>query len=164
MIGNTFQTMFLLGANELATAPVEYGIEQQAAGFSETEWNLLTSETCWTQADQMKIASIIASAISITLKTGGLPAVPLPGAFCAAVICKLVKPCNRLLAAASCPESYDVMSASGLTGDSMQIITTKEQMTSLVVYFSSAEYGALENVAIDDLVAALVIVEQSKEA
>lgn len=143
MIGNTYHQLFLLGANELAVAGIEYGPEQQAAGFTEDEWNLLTSVDCWTKAEQMKIGSIISNAISITLRTAGLPPVPLPGAYCAAVICKLCAPCNRLVAAASAPESFDVMSAIGVAAESVNVITTKEQMLALVVYFSSAEFGAL---------------------
>lgn len=162
MIGNTFQQLFLIGANELATAPKEYGPEQQAAGFTQEEWELLCSDECWTKAEQMKIPSILASAVSITLRTAGLPPVPLPGAYIAAVICKLVTPCNRLIAAASSPESFDVMSAVGLTGESKEIITTKSQMYALVVYFSSAQFGALENFKIDDIIEESVITEQAE--
>lgn len=157
MIGNTFQQLFLLGANELAIAGIEYGPDQQAAGFTQEEWLLLTSPECWTKSEQMKMPSIISNAISITLRTAGLPAVPLPGAYVAAVICKLVSPCNRLVAAASAPESFDAMSAVGLVAESMKVITTQEQMYALVIYFSSAQFGALENFAIDEVVAAAVI-------
>ena len=161
MIGNTYQQLFLLGANQLATTPTEYGTEQQAAGFTQDEWNLLTTDTCWTKAEQMKIPSILASAVSITLRIASLPAVPLPGAFVAATICKLVAPCNRILAAASAPESFDAMSAVGLTGESVAVMTTKEQMYALVVYFSSSEFGALENVAIDAAAYQQVLEEQT---
>lgn len=159
---NTYQNLFLLGANVLASvARSAYGPVQQAAGFTSDEWNLLTSPDCWTKAEQMKIGSILANAVSITLRTAGLPPVPLPGAFVAAVICKLCAPCNRLVAAASAPESFDVMSAVGITSDSLKIITSKEQMYALVVYFSSAEYGALEQFNVDEVAAAQVILDQA---
>lgn len=158
---NTYQNLFLLGANELATYTQEYGAEQQAAGFTKDEWDLLTDETCWTKSQQMKVSSILASAVSITLRTAGLPPVPLPGAFVAAVICKLVEPCNRLVAAASAPESFDVMSAVGLSTETKTIITTKEQMYSLVIYFSSAQFGALESFAVDTLAEQQVLADQS---
>lgn len=160
MIGNTFQQLFLTGANELATAGIDYGPDQQAAGFTLDEWTLLTQPECWTRAEQMKLESIISNAISITLRIAGLPAVPLPGAYCAAVICKLIAPCNRLLAAAACPESFDAMSASGIAQESVKVITTKEQMYALVIYFSSADFTALQGFRIDDEVAAAVIAEQ----
>lgn len=158
---NTYQNLFLLGANELATHTQEYGPEQQAAGFTKDEWDLLTADECWSKSEQMKIPSILSSAVSITLRTAGLPPVPLPGAYVAAVICKLVHSCNRLVAAASAPESFDVLSAVGLNSETKTIITTKEQMYSLVVYFSSAQFGALESFAIDSMVEAQVIAEQA---
>lgn len=161
MIGNTFQQLFLIGANELATAPMEYGPEQQAAGFTMEEWDTLTSTDCWTKAEQMKLPSILASAVSITLRTAGLPPVPLPGAYVAAVICKLCAPCNRLIAAASAPESFDVMSAIGLTGESKEVITTKVQMYALVTYFSSAEFGALESFRLDEFTEEIVVSAQA---
>lgn len=161
MIGNTFQQLFLLGANALAVAGKEFGAEQQAAGFNKQEWDVLCSESCWSKNEQMKIASIIAMAVSITLRTSGLPPTPLPGAYVAAVICKLVAPCNRLIAAASAPESFDAMSASGITAEPQKIITTKEQMYALVVYFSSAQYGALEAFALDADLAAKVIEDEA---
>lgn len=161
MIGNTFQQLFLLGANQLVASGTEYGPDQQAAGFTQEEWELLTQPECWSKAQQMKIPSVLSAAVSITLRIGGLPAVPLPGAFVAATICKLVSPCNRFLAAASSPESFDALSASGITGEPVQIITTKEQMYALVTYFSSAEFGALENIALEAAVQELVIAQQA---
>lgn len=164
MIGTTYQQLFLLGANELAVAGTDYGPLQQAAGFTQDEWLLLTAPQCWTKSEQMKVPSILSNCVSITLRTAGLPPVPLPGAYVAAVICKLIAPCNRLVAASSAPESFDVMSAVGLTGESVKIITTKEQMYALVVYFSSAEFGALESFALDAITQALVIESSQPEA
>ncbi len=162
MIGNTFQQLFLLGANELVAAGMDYSPVHQAAGFTQEEWELLNTDACWTKAEQQKIPSILASAVSITLRTAGLPPVPLPGAFVAATICKYVAPCNRLLAAASAPESFDALSASGITGEPLEIITTKNQMYALVVYFSSSQFGGLENVALGAAVQELVQKQQEE--
>lgn len=159
---NSYQQLFLLGANELASFPAEYGAYQQAAGFTKVEWDLLTSKMCWTKAEQMKIDKMIASAVSITLRVAGLPPVPMPGAYVAAVICKLCAPCNRLVAAASAPESFDVMSASGIAEASVINITTKQQMYALVVYFSSAVFGALEGFRLDEMVEESVIEAQAE--
>lgn len=164
MIGNSFQQLFLLGANQLVAAGTDYNEEHQAAGFTSEEWEVLNTKACWTKTEQQKIPSIIASAVSITLRIAGLPPVPLPGAFVAATICKYVAPCNRLVAAASAPESFDAMSASGIVGEPLEIITTKNQMYALVVYFSSAEYGALENVAMGSAVDELVLQQQTNPA
>ncbi len=164
MLGNTFQTLFLLGANQLVSAGTEYGPEQQAAGFTEEEWEILTQVECWTKAQQMKIPSVLSAAVSITLRVAGLPPVPLPGAFVAATICKLVAPCNRLVAAANSPESFDAMSASGMVGEPVEIITTKQQMYALVTYFSSAEFGGLENVALQAASEELFLQQQTQPA
>lgn len=164
MLGNTFQSLFLLGANQLVASGEEFGADQQAAGFTQEEWETLVQRECWTKAQQMKIASIVGAAVSITLRVAGLPPVPLPGAFVAATICKLVAPCNRLVAAASAPESFDVLSMSGMVGEPVQIITTKEQMYALVTYFSSAEFGGLENVALEAAAQELVIQQQAQTA
>ena len=149
MIGNTFQSLFLVGANKLASNKTEYTDIQKAQGFTKEEWDLLCSEECWTQEERLKIPALVSTAVSCTLRAAGLTPVPLPGAFVAATICRLVCPCNRYVAALAAPESFDVMSASGLTGPVEDNITTKKQMLALVTYFSSAEYGALENVALN---------------
>lgn len=162
MLGNTFHQLFLLGANELA-AGNEYAAEQQAAGFTEEDWNLLTSDTCWTQNQRMKIPSVLSSAISITLRIAGLPPTALPGAFLAAVICKLVQPCNRLLAASVAPESFDVMSAAGIHGESQIINTTHQQMLALVVYFSSADFAALSRFKVEEMIEDAVMAAQLPE-
>ena len=159
---NTYQSLFLLGANQLASLDDVYGPEQQAAGFTNEEWNLLTDSKCWTKEQQLKMPSILSAAVSITLRTAGLPPAPLPGAFVAAVICKLVKPCNRLVAAASAPESFDALSAVGLTHETQVKTTTREQMYALVTYFSSAEFAALEQFSVDALIQQQVISEQAE--
>ena len=164
MIGNTFQSLFLVGANELASHGVEYGPEQQSAGFNKEEWDLLQKETCWTKAEQRKIPSALTNAVSVTLQTAGLPPIQLPGAYIAACICKLVNPCNRLVACISAPESFDALSASGITGPSEIKITTKQQMMGLVTYFSSAEFGALESFMLDAETQRLVLEEQTNNA
>lgn len=158
MIGNTYQQLFLLGANKLASGVDNaYGPDQQEAGFTKEEWDTLTQPAAWSQAQRMRVPSILASAVSITLRIAGLPPQPLPGAFVAATICKLVAPVNRIVAAASAPESFDVVSAAGLTGESCDVITSKQQMYALVTYFSSAEFGALESFKLDAITEAAVI-------
>lgn len=162
MVGNTYQQLFLLGANQLAShLGEEYGPVQQAAGFTAEEWRLLTQPECWNDVERRQVPSALQSAVAITLRVAGLPPTPLPGAYVAAVICKLCAPCNRLVAAACAPESYDVLSAVGLTKESQHVITTKEQMYALVTYFSSAEFGALESFRLEREIEEFVLSEQS---
>ena len=148
-IGNSFQQLFLLGANQLAHLPVEYGPVHQTAGFKQQDWEILTQEEMWSKKQRMQIAAILAEAVSISMIEAGLTPTPLPGCNVAAIICKLVKPCNRMVAAEVAPMSYDAMSATGITAAPQEIMTETWQMKALVTYFSSAEFGALESFAID---------------
>lgn len=161
MIGNSFHQLFMLGANKLVAAGIEFGPIQQEAGFTKTDWDLLTSVTCWTQSQRQQIPGLIANAVSITLNIAGLPATPLPGAFVAATICKIVAPCNRLVAAAGAPESFDALSASGLHSESVKVITTKEQMYSLVTYMTSEQFGALSSFRLNQEIEDAVIEAQA---
>lgn len=162
MVAKSFANLFLNGADKLAACPKCYGPIQQAAGFTEDEWNRLTSTECWTQAEQRKIKSDLSSAVSISMAIAGLPATPLPGAYVAAVICKLVAPCNRLLAAASAPESFDCVSALGLRATSEVVTTTREQMYALVTLFSAEDYSSLENAKVDGDLKKSVVEAQAK--
>lgn len=152
-----YNDLFLLGANELAAMSKQYGPDQVAAGFTQEEWELLTQDECWNIAEQRRIAGVLASAVSITLNVAGLPAAPLPGAYVAAVICKLCSPCNRLVASLSAPASFDARSALGLDAESIEVITTPIQMQALVIHFSSASFAALSSFPIDEVIAAAVL-------
>lgn len=149
MIAKTYQQLFLNGANELASTDKAYGPVQQAAGFTREQWELLTDLTNWTLAQQRQIAGLLSEAVSICMRLAGLPPTPLPGAFVAAVIVKLVAPCNRLIGAVSAPASFDCMSALGLMQNVEIVTTTKEQMMALVVYFSAHDTDALTSVKVD---------------
>lgn len=160
MIGNSFHQLFTLGANLLATMPIQFGSEQQAAGFTKDEWDLLTQKKCWNNEEVQKLPTLINSLVSITLRIGGLPSTPLPGAYVAASICSIIAPCNRFLAASAAPESYDAMSASGIQTTSEIITTSREQMYALVTYFTSAEFGALSSFRLNDEIEDAVIQAQ----
>lgn len=160
MIALTYSQLFLRGANELASAPREYGPMQQQAGFNSEEWNLLVQDECWSRAQQRKMASIVSNAVSITLNIAGLPAVPLTGAYVASIICKLVAPCNRIVAASCAPESFDAMSATGIVCQSEVKPTTREQMVALVCYFTAMGTEALGHFPVDGITENQVIEEQ----
>ena len=67
----------------------------------------------------------------------GMPAAPLPAHYVAAVVVKLVAPCNRLVAAQRTPEAYDAMSASGHKQSIAIEMVPQETMISLVMAYSS---------------------------
>lgn len=149
---SVYQQLFLNGANNLASFTQEYTEQVQAAGFSQEEWDLLTEKKCWTPQQRQQISGVIAAAVSITLTIAGLPATRMPGAFVAAIICKLVEPCNRPVAAMHAPASFDALSAVGLTREVEIIQTPPEQMMALVLHFSSREFQKLINVTVDEFI------------
>lgn len=148
-VGYGFCETFLVGADELACMPAEYGVQQQAAGFTQEQWNLLTSKDLWTAAERDRIPSLLVTALSISLRVAGLPPSPVPGAYVAAVIAKLVAPCNRQVACHSAPESFDLMAAAGVTGTSQVVPTKREQLLGLVAVFSSGDFRSLAQFKID---------------
>lgn len=156
----TYQDLFMVGANAIAAMGLEYGVDQKAAGFSESEWDLLTDKTCWSRSQQKQVASALRMAVSLTLRVAGLAPTPLPGVFVAAVICQLIAPCNRLVAGQAAPESYDAISASGVYSDVEVLNTRQEQMTSLIMMFSSEDYSSVQSARVDEMAENAAIDEQ----
>ena len=147
----SFQDLFMVGANQLAAMGIEWGPDQQAAGFSETEWLLLTDTRCWSRSDQQKIPSALRKAVSLTLNIAGLTPTPLPAQFVAAVICKLCAPCNCLVASRCAPESFDAMAASGIYAETEVIASTVQQMDSLICAFQSGDYSSIQSARVDEI-------------
>lgn len=149
----SYQDLFAVGANRLAAMKtLEYGPDQQAAGFTREEWELLTDATCWTQAQYRQVASALANAVSMTLNIAGLAPTPLPGIFVAAVIVQLVAPCNVLLASRAAPASFDAISAVGIHQAVELVMTPQHQMDGLVTMFMAGDYSSLQGVRVDELV------------
>lgn len=155
-----YQDLFMVGANQLAAMSLTWGPDHQAAGFNETDWALLTDTTCWSKTQQLKVASCLRLAVSMTLRAAGLAPTPLPGAFVAAVICKLIAPCNRLVAGQNAPESFDAMSASGIYSETEVINTTSQQMMGLICAFSSGDYSSVQSARVEQIVENAVLDEQ----
>ena len=71
----------------------------------------------------------------------GMPPVPLPGQYVAALISEVVSPCNWMLAAIKAPDSFDALDATGLLEEQEVKPMKYEQMMALVmVYGSSYEH------------------------
>lgn len=157
---HSYQDLFMVGANHIASMGPNYGSDQQAAGFSEPEWDLLTDVTMWSRAQQKQVASAVRMAVSLTLRVAGLAPTPLPGVYVAAVICQLVAPCNRLVAAQAAPESYDAIAASGLFADTEVLPTTQQAMTSLIMMFSSGDYSSVQSARVDEIAENAAVDEQ----
>ena len=135
-----------LGAHALAE---EFGGKHarayKAAGFTEAEWNLLTQNEMWTAAERRRVRSILKEAIDVSMTLAGMAAAPLPAHYVAAVVTKLVAPCNRLVAAQRTPEAYDAMAASGHKQPIAIEMVPQETMIALVMAYSS---GVIDGVTV----------------
>lgn len=66
----------------------------------------------------------------------GMPAIPLPGQYTAALIATIVAPSNRFIACTKAPDTFDAVIASGLQ-EEMRVVPMKvEQLMSLVMAYS----------------------------
>jgi len=138
---NDLHGSFRLGAETLARAGTKYTELHRSHGITQTDWELLSQEDPWTPQEARQVRTILASVIEVCLTISGLPPVPLPGQYAAAVIAVVVAPANRFLAAQKVPDTFDAAEASGLQG-TMAIRPMKaEQMFSLVLAYSGGFGG-----------------------
>lgn len=66
----------------------------------------------------------------------GMPAIPLPGQYVAALIAEVVAPVNRLLACTKAPETFDGAIASGLERTHEVKEMSVQQLMALVIAYS----------------------------
>jgi hypothetical protein len=97
---------------------------------------LLTQDEYWTPDQTRQIRSILANVLEVSMTIAGMPAVPLPGQFTAALIAEVVSPCNRLLACIKSPDTFDAFNASGVNQEFAVLDMPKEQLMSLVLAYS----------------------------
>jgi hypothetical protein len=137
---NEIHTAFRRGAVVLAEGQ-SYSAIHREMGLLETDWSLLTQDEHWTPAQSRQIRSILANVVEVALTIAGMPAVPLPGQYVAAVIAIVVAPANRLVACQKVPETFDAVSASGLHADFEIRPMKPEQMMALVIAYSGGLGG-----------------------
>lgn len=138
---SNFFEVFQNGANALVSDGFRYGKIHAQHGLSQSEWDLLTQNEIWTQVERRKVRSILSEVINVSLTIAGLPSTPLPGQYVAAIIAKLVAPCNRIVCCQRVPETYDAMAASGLSGTVEVNPMSAEQMVALVLAYSGYYKG-----------------------
>lgn len=137
---NDLHASFKLGAKALVNGGMEYKEIHRSHGITATDWELLTQREHWTPEQVRQCRSILASTIEVCMTIAGLPPVPLPGQYAAAVIAIIVSPANRFLACQKVPETFDAAAASGLEG-AIEIKPVKaETMMGLVLAYSGG-YG-----------------------
>lgn len=137
---NDLHKAFRHGAETLARGN-RYNELHRSYGLLQVDWELLTTDDHWSPDDARKIRGILASVIETALTIAGMPAVPLPGQYAAAVIACVVSPVNRLLACTKVPETFDAVTASGLM-ENVDIVPMRlEQMMALVIAYSGGFGG-----------------------
>lgn len=134
-------TAFRLGAEELAKGSMAYSDIHRSHGLMEADWQLLTQDAPWTAEQSRRVRGVLAATIEVCMTIAGMPAVPLPGQYAAAVIAVCVSPANRLLAAMRVPDTFDAVAASGLSQPIEVRPMRSETMMSLVMAYSGGLGG-----------------------
>ena len=127
---------FRYGAKKLAAAHGEYSEFHRSHGIQQQHWELLTTDEYWTPDQARAIRSILANVVEVSMTIAGMPSIPLPGQYVAAVIAEVVNPVNRMLACVKAPDTFDAMDASGLTGPTEVKEMKVQQMMALVLAYS----------------------------
>ena len=157
---------FMYGALQLAHDQKKYCDLHKSHGIEETHWNLITQEEYWTPDQQRAVRSILANVLEISMTIAGMPPVPLPGQYVAAVIATVVSPCNRMVACMKAPDTFDAFDASGLLGGEKKDEPDKmkfQQLISLVIAYSAGYRGEPQIERLDDSIRDLVESENTSE-
>ena len=127
---------FRIGAMQLAKESCKYTNLHKAHGIEQAHWELLTQEEYWSPEQVRQINTILANAVEAAMTIAGMPAIPLPGQYVAAVIAEVVAPVNRMLACTKAPDMFNAMDASGLMQTSEVKEMSKQQLMALVLAYS----------------------------
>ena len=129
--------MFDQGARIIESYGEKFGPKHIRAGITEDNWDLLRQDDLWSADQAADARSFITEAINASLTVAGIPAGSMPGHYVAAVIARLVQPCNWLTACHRVPETYNAVQASGVAVSSEIVPMDVRQLMALVL-----EYGA----------------------
>ena len=127
---------FRIGAKKLAQSERQYTDLHKSHGIDEAHWELITQDEYWTPDQARQIRAVLSNMIEISMTIAGMPAVPLPGQYVAALISEVVSPCNRMVACMKAPDTFDATDASGLFGTHEVKEMTHQQLMSLVLAYS----------------------------
>ena len=132
---------FKMAARRIAQDERLYSDLHKSHGIEHTHWKLLTQAEYWTPDQARAIRSILANVCEVSMTIAGMPAVPLPGQYVAAVICEVVSPCNWMLAATKSPDTFDAFDATGIMDDVEVRPMRYEQMMALVMAYAGGYRG-----------------------
>lgn len=129
---------FRRGAEVLAR---EYCDIHKTYGLTQTDWDLLTQKEHWTPDQARQTRNVLAGVVETALTIAGMPAIPLPGQYVAAVIATVVAPANRFVACTKAPDTFDAHAASGIL-EQFEIKPMRvEQLMALVMAYSGGYAG-----------------------
>ncbi len=132
---------FQQGAQILAASDAKYTTLHKGHGIEENHWDLLTQDEYWSPDQARQIRSILASIIEVSMTIAGMPAIPMPGQYVAALIAEVVAPCNRMLACTKAPDTFDANEASGILGTHIVKPMTVQQLMALTIAYSGSLTG-----------------------
>ena len=127
---------FRQGANQLAQAHCKYTDLHKGHGIDPYNWEILTQDEYWSPAQARDMRSIIADVLEVSMTIAGMPAIPMPGQYLAALIAHIVAPSNRLLACTKAPDTFDAIAASGIMQTHEVRPMKTEQLMGLVMLYS----------------------------
>ena len=127
---------FRIGAEKLAASGGNYTDLHKSYGIQEHDWLLLTQTENWSPDQARQIRTILANVVEVSMTIAGMPAIPLPGQYVAAVIATIVSPVNRLLACVKAPDTFDAYLASGIEQTHEVKEMPWQQLQGLVIAYS----------------------------
>ena len=131
---------FQLGAKLLAANEAKYTELHKGHGIDQYHWQILTQKEYWSPDQARSMRQVLADVVNVSLTIAGMPALPLPGQYVAAVIAEVVAPPNRMLACTKAPDTFDAAAASGITETHEVKPMHYTQMMALVLAYSGG-YG-----------------------
>lgn len=135
---------FRVGARTLAKDNCKYTELHKGHGIDSHAWDLLTQDEVWSADEVRQMRSVLGNIAEVAMSIAGMPSIPLPGQYMAAVICEVVAPCNRFLAAMKVPATFDAVAAAGITESFQVKEMSTEQMMALVLAYSGEFPGEPE--------------------
>jgi hypothetical protein len=132
---------FKMGALELAQNQKEYSNLHKGHGIDEYDWEILTQSEYWSPEQARNMRSVIANVVEVSMTIAGMPAIPLPGHYVAALIAIVVAPCNRMVACVKAPDTFDGAVASGIESTHEVKDMSVQQLMALVLAYSGGFGG-----------------------
>lgn len=147
---------FCRGASVLAAAHCKYTEIHKGHGIDPYDWKILTQQEYWSPEQAREMRSVLANVLEVSMTIAGMPAIPMPGQYLAALIAHVVSPANRLLACTKAPDTFDAVAASGLMATHQVKPMSVQQLMGLVITYSGGSRNEPPNQVLPDEVKELM--------